>query len=114
MQGLWDEGARRIGVVGLTPMGCLPIVISLYSDSPIQNRTCVEDLSTVAREFNIRLQNELNSMQSGLAHSGSRIAYLDTYTLIADMTMGHKFGEFIIPFIYSISSCTQKSVAFDF
>lgn len=91
MKGLWDEGARRIGVVGLTPMGCLPIVITLYSYSPIQNRTCVEDLSTVAREFNIRLQSELNSMQSGLAHSGSRITYLDTYTLIADMTMGHKF-----------------------
>ncbi|GFP97560.1 GDSL esterase/lipase at5g45960 [Phtheirospermum japonicum] len=35
LQGLMDQGVRRIGVVGLPPMGCLPVVINLYSEDPI-------------------------------------------------------------------------------
>lgn len=87
-QGLLDEGARRIGVVGLPPMGCLPIVITLYSDNPILKRDCITNFSTVARDYNQILQNELNAMQLA-----SRIAYLDVYGPLEAMTLGHEYGE---------------------
>ncbi|KAK1375396.1 GDSL-motif lipase/hydrolase family protein [Heracleum sosnowskyi] len=93
MEDLLEEGARRIGVPGMTPIGCLPIVITLYSSNPITNRTCIESLSSVAKDYNIRLQKELYSLQLNHSKSGSRIAYLDSYTLMQDIvTSSSKFG----------------------
>ncbi|CAK9152562.1 unnamed protein product [Ilex paraguariensis] len=89
MQGLWDEGARRIGMAGLPPMGCLPIVITINA---ISRRGCIDFFSAVAREYNIMLLNELSAMQFRLANIGARIAYMDIYGPLADMTQGHKFG----------------------
>lgn len=93
MQGLLDEGARRIGVVGLPPMGCLPVVITLYADNPITRRECIDNFSSIARDYNQMLQNQLKAMQVQLRPNGSRIAYLDIYRALEDMTLGHKYGE---------------------
>ncbi|KAK6149972.1 hypothetical protein DH2020_017497 [Rehmannia glutinosa] len=90
-QGLLDQGARRIGVVGLPPMGCLPVVITLYGESPILKRDCVNNFSSIARDYNQMLQNELNNMQSQLQASGSRIAYMDVFGPLEDMTLGRKY-----------------------
>ncbi|KAK3011174.1 hypothetical protein RJ639_011747 [Escallonia herrerae] len=91
LQGLWEQGARRIGVVGLPPMGCLPIVITLYSDNAFLHRGCVEFFSSVAATYNSMVKNELNSMQVRSAKYGSRIAYMDVFETLTEMTMGHKF-----------------------
>ncbi|KAK2972889.1 hypothetical protein RJ640_030006 [Escallonia rubra] len=91
MQGLWEQGARKIGVVGLPPMGCLPIVITLYSDNAFLHRGCVEFFSSVAATYNSMVKNELNSMQARSAKYGSRIAYMDVFETLTEMTMGHKF-----------------------
>ncbi|KAI3456199.1 hypothetical protein Pfo_012862 [Paulownia fortunei] len=90
-QGLLDQGARRIGVVGLPPMGCLPVVITLYADNPILKRDCINKFSYIARDYNQMLQNELNTMQLQLQASGSRIAYMDVYGPLEDMTLGRKY-----------------------
>lgn len=80
----------------MTPIGCLPIVITLYSSNSITNRTCIESLSSVAKDYNSKLEKELYSLQLNHAKSGSRIAYLDSYTLMQDIvTNSLKFGEFI-------------------
>ncbi|KAL6574046.1 hypothetical protein OROHE_001588 [Orobanche hederae] len=91
LQGLLDEGARRIGVVGLPPMGCLPIVITLYADNPILKRDCISNFSSIARDYNQKLQKELNDMQLQLQPSGSRIAYMDVFGPLEDMTLGRKY-----------------------
>ncbi|KAL1829664.1 hypothetical protein ACET3Z_008076 [Daucus carota] len=97
MEDLLEGGARRIGVPGMTPIGCLPIVITLYSSNPLTNRTCIESLSAVAKDYNIKLQKELYSLQLNHAKSGSRIAYLDSYTLMQDIvTSSSKFGFKVI------------------
>ncbi|KAB1222003.1 hypothetical protein CJ030_MR2G018495 [Morella rubra] len=70
IQGLWDEGARKIMVPGLGPIGCLPIVITLNSNNANLQRGCVEEYSSVARGFNLKLQQELNFMQLSLANQG--------------------------------------------
>ncbi|KAL3741771.1 hypothetical protein ACJRO7_017271 [Eucalyptus globulus] len=85
IKGLWEEGARRILVSGLAPMGCLPIMITLNSNNALLQRGCMDRFSSVARDYNVLLQMELASMQSSLASQGSRIYYADSYNLPNDM-----------------------------
>ncbi|XP_062095830.1 GDSL esterase/lipase At5g45960 [Humulus lupulus] len=93
LQDLWGEGARRIIVGGIPPMGCLPGVITLNSPNEIQPRGCIDKYSSVARDYNKLLQNELHSMQSSLAIFGARIAYVDLYGPLMNLIQGHtKFG----------------------
>ncbi|KAK4491644.1 hypothetical protein RD792_002407 [Penstemon davidsonii] len=91
-QELLDQGARRIGVVGLPPMGCLPVVITLYSDNAIHKRNCIDSVSSIAKDYNQLLQKELNSLGLKLQHSGSRIAYIDAYGPLEDMALGNKYN----------------------
>uniref|UniRef100_A0A5B6YG02 GDSL esterase/lipase n=1 Tax=Davidia involucrata TaxID=16924 RepID=A0A5B6YG02_DAVIN len=91
MQGLWNQGARRIAVIGLSPMGCLPFVITLKSDNAILHRDCVDFYSSVARVYNVKFENMLNAMQFSLANLGARIVYMDGYGPLSDMTQGHKY-----------------------
>nr|XP_043624529.1 GDSL esterase/lipase At5g45960 isoform X2 [Erigeron canadensis] len=92
LQGLWNEGARKIGVAGLPPMGCLPIVITLFSKNALFDRSCIDYFSSVARNYNFILQARLNLMQSNHALFGARITYLDTYSSLFDAVAGHKYG----------------------
>ncbi|KAF3451403.1 hypothetical protein FNV43_RR07498 [Rhamnella rubrinervis] len=93
IQGLWAEGARKIGVAGLPPMGCLPIVITLNSENAILQRGCIEYYSAVARKYNLMLQNQLHVLHNTLSVSGAPIYYLDVYGPLMDMIQGStKFG----------------------
>ncbi|KAI3439989.1 Lipase_GDSL domain-containing protein [Psidium guajava] len=85
IKGLWEEGARRMAVVGLPPMGCLPIMITLNSNGAVLQRGCMDQFSSVARDYNALLQTELASMQSSLASQGSRIYYADIYQPLSDV-----------------------------
>lgn len=88
LQGLWEEGARKIAVSGLPPMGCLPAVITLNSYNALLQRGCIEKYSFVARQFNLMLQNEVNSMHFGTAQLGAKIVFVDIYAPLADMIQG--------------------------
>ncbi|XP_060202599.1 GDSL esterase/lipase At5g45960-like [Lycium barbarum] len=91
LQELLDQGARKIGVVGLPPMGCLPVVITLHSDDAFSKRGCADFFSSIARDYNSKLQNHLNTMQTRFANLGSRIAYMDIYGPLMDTILGHKY-----------------------
>ncbi|XP_057497710.1 GDSL esterase/lipase At5g45960-like isoform X1 [Actinidia eriantha] len=92
LQDLMDQGARRIGVVGLPPMGCLPIVITLNSDKAVQQRSCIDFYSSVARQHNAMLQTILKSMQDNSPpESGVRIVYVDVYGPLSDM-ISHSYN----------------------
>ncbi|KAK6932636.1 GDSL lipase/esterase [Dillenia turbinata] len=91
IQGLVNQGARRIVVIGLPPMGCLPIVITLNSGTI--NRNCIDSELTVANDYNQMLQKELQAMQSQLAHQNVAIYYVDIYTPMMDMIRNpQKYG----------------------
>ncbi|KAL3617062.1 hypothetical protein CASFOL_039456 [Castilleja foliolosa] len=92
LEGLVHQGARRIAVAGLPPMGCLPIVITMHADDPIVNRKCVHEYSCVARDYNQLLQKELKNMEHKFQAKGVRIGYLNIYTPLEDMILGHKYG----------------------
>ncbi|KAL2341817.1 hypothetical protein Fmac_009757 [Flemingia macrophylla] len=95
LQELLAEGAKKIAVSGLPPMGCLPIMITLNSPNALFQRHCIDKYSSVARDFNLLLQHELHQMQSKLnmSNSDAKIYYVDIYRPIADMIQAHKrFG----------------------
>ena len=95
IQGLWKEGARKITVAGLPPIGCLPIVITLFSGEALTNRRCIDRFSTVATNYNFLLQKQLALMQVGLAHLGSKIFYLDVYNPVYEVIRDpRKFGKY--------------------
>lgn len=91
IQSLWTEGARKIAVVGLPPMGCLPMMITFNSGNAILDRNCVDKYSAVARDHNLVLQHELFSMQQNFSKlEGSKISYIDIYGPLANMTQAHE------------------------
>ncbi|KAF3642895.1 GDSL esterase/lipase [Capsicum annuum] len=104
LQELLDQGARKIGMVGLPPMGCLPIVITLHSDNAFSKRDCIDFYSSIARDYNSKLQNKLNVMQIGFAKLGSRIAYMDIYGPLMDMILGYKYVHHFVETVHT-SSC---------
>ncbi|XP_060202615.1 GDSL esterase/lipase At5g45960-like [Lycium barbarum] len=81
VQGLMNEGARLIGIVGVPPLGCLPAVITIDSGDALQPRHCIESYSTVAREYNLLLQRLLKTIQI----HGTILFYFDVYTPLNDM-----------------------------
>nr|XP_043630158.1 GDSL esterase/lipase At5g45960-like [Erigeron canadensis] len=81
IQELMDEGAKKIGLVGVPPIGCLPAMITLHSKHPILNRECIENLNAISKMFNQMLQDNLD----GLRRPDIKIMYLDIYTPILDM-----------------------------
>ncbi|GAB4827032.1 hypothetical protein Ancab_033911 [Ancistrocladus abbreviatus] len=86
IQELWEQGARKIAVAGIPPMGCLPIVITMNASSVFQ-RGCVESLCSVARDYNQLLQIQLNShqLQLGDADHRTRLQYIDIYGPLSTM-----------------------------
>ncbi|KAL6546551.1 hypothetical protein OROMI_022272 [Orobanche minor] len=81
VQGLLNMGVRNIGFVGIPPIGCLPAIITLNSGDVVSRRGCIEWMSTVARSYNLLLQNILWAMQN----QGVNIKYLDVYKPVDDM-----------------------------
>nr|XP_043620824.1 GDSL esterase/lipase At5g45960-like [Erigeron canadensis] len=81
LQDLMDEGAKKIGVVGLPPIGCLPAIITTNSKTPISNRECIASLNTLSRNVNQMLENNLK----GIQRPGTKLVYADIYTPIIDM-----------------------------
>ncbi|CAJ1939206.1 unnamed protein product [Sphenostylis stenocarpa] len=94
IQNLCKEGARKIALVGLPPMGCLPIMITLNSHNMFLERGCLDKFSAVARDYNMMLQHELFLMQLNLSNipPGVKISYLDIYGPLDDMIQRQNFG----------------------
>lgn len=88
---LMNEGARKIAMVGLPPIGCLPEVITLNKDAAINGRKCVEPMSSVATEYNRILENKLKAMQT----SETKLYYADIYKPILDLI---QFGKIKLGF----------------
>ncbi|GAB4827031.1 hypothetical protein Ancab_033910 [Ancistrocladus abbreviatus] len=95
--GLYQQGARKIAIVGVPPIGCIPIVItrtSPFSD-PTQQRNCIPSLSSFARLYNDMLQVELKALQTNLVNSS--IVYADIYTPLEDQIRHpYKYGFEVI------------------
>ncbi|XP_059291134.1 GDSL esterase/lipase At5g45960-like [Lycium ferocissimum] len=90
LQDLIAEGARLVGIVGLPPIGCLPVVITTNTASnPLQPRQCIDSYSAVGKEYNFLLQNMLKNMNI----HGVQLVYGDIYNPLYDMVQNpNKYG----------------------
>ncbi|KAL2463010.1 GDSL esterase/lipase APG [Forsythia ovata] len=81
IEGLYDCGARRIGVTSLPPLGCIPATRSLFHESG-----CVSRLNNDAQGFNSKINSAAIQLQQQLP--GLKIVVFDIfqplYELIQD------------------------------
>eukprot|EP00252_Welwitschia_mirabilis_P016116 TRINITY_DN35629_c0_g1_i1.p1 TRINITY_DN35629_c0_g1~~TRINITY_DN35629_c0_g1_i1.p1 ORF type:complete len:375 (-),score=4.43 TRINITY_DN35629_c0_g1_i1:62-1186(-) len=78
LQELINEGASRIAVIGLSPLGSLPFVRT-------ESRQNSEPESTAAADFNNKLMALVNSFSSSANPRDLRIVFIDTYSIFADI-----------------------------
>ncbi|KAK4490257.1 hypothetical protein RD792_000919 [Penstemon davidsonii] len=79
-QELYKLGARRIGVFGTPPIGCLPSQRTLAGGAL---RDCAEDYNQAAQLVNVKLSNVLASLGQKLPQS--RVVYIDIYNPFLDI-----------------------------
>ncbi|KAL3653459.1 hypothetical protein CASFOL_003140 [Castilleja foliolosa] len=91
---LHSMGARRLAVMGLPPIGCLPVQVTLGSILPISqllHRGCINNQNVDSQAYNTKLEALISRLQSTL--SGSKIGYVDIYNPIKDLiTRSAEFG----------------------
>ncbi|KAJ8754166.1 hypothetical protein K2173_002065 [Erythroxylum novogranatense] len=82
IKNLYERGARKIGVTGLPPTGCLPAAITLFG---MGSNQCVERLNHDAISFN----NKLNITSQRLVHKlpGLTLVVFDIYQPLLDMIL---------------------------
>ncbi|OIT35972.1 gdsl esteraselipase, partial [Nicotiana attenuata] len=93
LQGLYELGARKIGVFGVGPIGCLPFYRN--TQGGIQ-RKCVDSLNHKAYSFNSKLSTEINSLIN--TFPDAKMVYIDFYNFILDLInnptkYGYKIAE---------------------
>ncbi|KAL5995679.1 hypothetical protein ACLOJK_025747 [Asimina triloba] len=77
---LYKSGARKIGIVGLPPLGCVPSQRTLAGGLA---RDCAETHNHAAVAVNKRLSQEIDKLQSQL--TDSLLVYIDAYTTLNDI-----------------------------
>ncbi|KAL4578723.1 hypothetical protein LXL04_014853 [Taraxacum kok-saghyz] len=80
VEGLYDVGVRRFGVISLPPIGCLPAAITLLN---LGSNDCMEDLNDEALMFN----NKLNETSKNLVvrFPDLKIVVFDIYHTLLKM-----------------------------
>lgn len=74
-KGLYQLGARRVGVTSLPPLGCLPAAITLFGHG---ENVCVNRLNSDSQHYNNRLKATVNSLAKTLP--GMKMVVFDIYT----------------------------------
>ncbi|EFJ07536.1 hypothetical protein SELMODRAFT_161618 [Selaginella moellendorffii] len=77
---LYSLGARRIAVVSMAPLGCLPSMVTLYGKGSL---SCVDFANRDARLFNRALNSTVTSIRASL--KDIKLAYIDIYPLVEDV-----------------------------
>ncbi|KAG5542976.1 hypothetical protein RHGRI_015912 [Rhododendron griersonianum] len=88
---LHELGAKRIGVFGAAPIGCLPSQRTLGGG--ILVRHCAENYNQAAQMFNAKVPVALSSLKSSLNDAKARLVYIDIYNPLLDLIQNHeKYG----------------------
>nr|KYP38585.1 GDSL esterase/lipase EXL3 [Cajanus cajan] len=74
VQELYKFGARRIGVLGLSPIGCVPLQRTLEGGP---ERDCVKSINEAAIIYNTKLTSSLEALSISLPKA--RLVYLENY-----------------------------------
>ncbi|KAI3973272.1 hypothetical protein MKW92_022614 [Papaver armeniacum] len=77
---LFNLGARKIVVVNVGPIGCIPYQRDV---NPLSGDSCVALPNQMAMSFNKKLKSLVAELSSKLA--GSKFVYADVYRIVADL-----------------------------
>ncbi|GMN55150.1 hypothetical protein TIFTF001_024267 [Ficus carica] len=77
---LYNLGARKIVVVNVGPIGCIPYQ---RDTNPDAGDNCVEFSNQLAQSFNIQLKSLVTELSTTL--DGSKFVYADVYNIVADI-----------------------------
>ncbi|CAI0629441.1 unnamed protein product, partial [Linum tenue] len=90
-QELYGLGARRIGVVGAVPIGCVPLQRVVFGGG----LNCSEDSNEAAKLFNSKLSPAVSSLNRQLP-AGAKIVYFDIFSPVLSLIQNpapHGFEE---------------------
>ncbi|XP_068461957.1 GDSL esterase/lipase EXL3-like [Phaseolus vulgaris] len=88
LQELYKYGARKIGVLSLAPIGCVPLQRTLRGG---EERNCVESVNQAAMVYNSKLSSSVVALSKSLPKA--RLVYLDNYSELSEFIQHHKkFG----------------------
>ncbi|KAL5698058.1 hypothetical protein ACHQM5_029143 [Ranunculus cassubicifolius] len=88
VQELYNLGARRIGVFGITPLGCVPSQRTFHGGIL---RECGEKVNKAAIMFNSKLSSTLDEFNNKLV--GGKAVYVDAFNPFLDIiTNYHSYG----------------------
>lgn len=107
LQELYGLGARRIGVVSLPAIGCVP---SLRTLSGGIDRGCSETANQAASLFNSKLSAQIDAFNGRLPEA--RLVYLDIYnTLLSLIQNPTQYGKSPSWSISEIVICKNTSIS---
>ncbi|XP_059302392.1 GDSL esterase/lipase EXL3-like [Lycium ferocissimum] len=86
VQELFKLGARRIGLMGIPPIGCLPMQRTLGGG--IIARGCVEEHNRAAQLTNTKMAVAIDLLSKTLPQS--KLVFIDIYDLVTDFIVNHK------------------------
>lgn len=93
-QELYGQGARRIGVLSMPPIGCVPSQRTVGGGI---ERGCSEICNQAARLFNSKLSSQIDSLNKKLPDA--RLVYLDIYNKLLSLIQNpSKYGNIILSF----------------
>ncbi|KAI3914077.1 hypothetical protein MKW92_040141 [Papaver armeniacum] len=82
---LYDMGARRIVVVNVGPIGCIP---DQRDKNPLAGDSCVDLPNQLAILFNKKLKALIMDLNSNLAQS--KFLYADVYSIVSDIIQNYQ------------------------
>ncbi|KAF3796471.1 GDSL esterase/lipase [Nymphaea thermarum] len=82
---IYDLGARRIGISGLPPLGCVPFVRTIAGGI---TRQCAEPYNEASLMFNNKLRKKMQSLTNSL--DGSFLLYMDVYNPFMELIQNPK------------------------
>lgn len=71
---IYGLGARRIGVFGAPPVGCLPFMRTLFGGI---ERNCLQEINLASKLFNAKLSTEMEYLRQNLPQG--KVVYIDVY-----------------------------------
>ncbi|KAK1570663.1 hypothetical protein Q3G72_005420 [Acer saccharum] len=99
---LYELGCRKVIIVGLPPIGCLPIQMTLKLEN-LLNRKCFEDQNSDAQSYNLKLSKLIGQLQPSLL--SSKIIFANIYQPMIDMIdHPHEYGKLIQSFLFSLAT----------
>uniref|UniRef100_A0A3Q7GSC3 Major facilitator superfamily (MFS) profile domain-containing protein n=1 Tax=Solanum lycopersicum TaxID=4081 RepID=A0A3Q7GSC3_SOLLC len=89
VQELYELGARRIGIMGLPPLGCVPFQRTLQGG--IISRVCVDEYNQDAQLANTKFAVAFGLLSKSLPQS--KLVFIDIYNLVTDFIVNNtKYG----------------------